>query len=151
MIAIDIHGLLPQTKSRTELVTHITERYIKLTCANPTPKISSTHLSHIFLSNWVILYGIPDIILSDRDQQFISKLFISRCHYLGEKRTLTTTYHPQTNRQTESYNRTLLSRLRLYVAYSRRNWDISVQSLTFSYICQPQRSTTVPPSSFTLT
>lgn len=68
---------------------------------------------------------------------FISKFFISVFQNLGVKNITTIAYHPQTNEQEERYNRTLVSRLRLYVASNQRNWDILGQQLTYRYNHQP--------------
>lgn len=50
-------------------------------CTLPTSNISWTHVTHLLLNNWVISSGIPDIILSDDCQEYVSKLFISLYQY----------------------------------------------------------------------
>ncbi|CDF39905.1 unnamed protein product [Chondrus crispus] len=64
---------------------------------------------------------------------------------------LTTAYHPQTNGQTERFNRTLVQRLRHYVAEHQRDWDEYIQPLTFAYNTQVHRSTETTPFDLVLT
>lgn len=68
---------------------------------------------------------------------------------LGLEKVTTTAYHPQTNRLVGRYNRTLVPRLRLYVAHNQRNREIFVQLLNYVYNFQPQCPSAV--SSFSLT
>ena len=58
---------------------------------------------------------------------------------------LTTAYHPQTNGQTERFNRTLVQRLRNYVEEHQRDWDEYIQPLTFAYNTQVHQSTETTP------
>ena len=62
-----------------------------------------------------------------------------------------TTYHPQSNGQTERFNRTLVQRLRHYLEEHQRDWDDYVQPLTFAYNTQVHRSTETTPFDLLLT
>ena len=52
---------------------------------------------------------------------------------LGEKSISTTTYHPQSNGQSEKLNRTILSALRKYVGEHPKDWDLYAESVTYAY------------------
>lgn len=62
-----------------------------------------------------------------------------------------TVFHPQKYGQVKRYNTTIVSLPRLYVSDSRRNWDLFVQPLSYTYNCQSRGSTDVFPFSMTLT
>ena len=144
-IAIDILGPLPRTKTGRQYVVVITDRYSKLTRAVPTAKITAPVVAAVVLEHWVIPYGIPNHILSDNGSQFVSKFFSALCAFLGAKLTTTTAYHPQTNGQTERYNKTIITRLRHYVNDHQTDWDLFVQPLTYAYNSQVHRSTGESP------
>ena len=57
----------------------------------------------------------------------------------------TTTYHPQTNRQVERFNRTIVSAIRAYIGEHPRDWDLYTNAITYAYNCQPQESTAIAP------
>ena len=59
--------------------------------------------------------------------------------------SFTTTYHPQTNGQTERFNRTIKAMIRSYLADHPGDWDLYTGALTFAYNCQPHSSTALAP------
>ena len=75
----------------------------------------------------------------------MSKFFQSVMRMFGTESVSTTPYHPQTNGQTERYNRTLADQLRHYVADNPATWDELLPVLTFAYNASPHRSTGVAP------
>lgn len=114
-IEIDILGplllRLPRTRSGNQFVVLNTDRYSTLARAVPPSQLSSTHVAHIFINNWVVTYGLPDIMQSDNGQNVCHRtLYLSLSVSWREKFT-TTAYHPQTNGKAELYNRTLVLRL----------------------------------------
>ena len=140
-VAIDLLGPLPRTTNGNRHVLVITDRFSKLSRAVPLVRINSTSVVRAFLENWAYPYALPETLLSDNGTQFTSKFFEEICTTLGVKHLTTTTYHPQANGQVERYNRTLVARLRHYVAENQRDWDEFVQPLTYAYNTQVHRST----------
>lgn len=68
-----------------------------------------------FIDDWVILYGIPNFVLSCNGPQFAAKLSEILCGYLGVNQNTTKAYNPQENVQKERYNNNIVTRLRNYV------------------------------------
>ena len=56
---------------------------------------------------------------------------------MGMKRALTTSYHPQADRQTENLNKTLEIALHAYVGPSCNNWAEFLKALALSYNTTP--------------
>lgn len=81
------------------------------------------------LEDWIVPYGIPDVVLTHNAKQFTSKFFAALCASLGAKLVTTMECNPQCNRQAERYNRTLVARLRHYIDEHQQVWDIFVQPL----------------------
>lgn len=78
-----------------------------------------------FVNHSVFVNGPPDSLLSDNENQFVSKFFQNVCRILGIKNLFTTTYHPQLNGQVERFNRTILAALRHYVVDLANDWDLT--------------------------
>ena len=69
------------------------------------------------------LHGLPESIVSDRGGQFISEFWKALCERLGIKSALSTSFHPETDGQTERFNAVMESYLRGYVNYMQDAWE----------------------------
>lgn len=72
-----------------------------LTGAHTTPKMLLTDAAHVFLNNWLIAYGTPDIVLPEHGQQFVRKFAISSYYFLGVKKSR---WQRTTDKQTIKWN-----------------------------------------------
>lgn len=90
-------------------------------------------------------------MLTDNDPQFIAQFFRYVCAILGIRRIPITAYHPQSNGQTERYDKSVAARLRHYVPDHQTKWDLFVQPLTYSYNTQVHKTTGTSPFSPSLT
>lgn len=67
-----------------------------------------------FFVHWVILFGIPERLLTDNGPQLVEQFFNAVCVVQKTKLMTKTAYYPQTNRQAERYNQANVSRPRHY-------------------------------------
>src|SRR6202167_6375951 len=65
---------------------------------------------------------------------------------MGMARSLTTTYHPQADGQTEVLNQSLEISLRAYVRPSRDDWAKHLDALSLSYNSKPHTATGFTPT-----
>lgn len=128
----------------------ITDRYSKFTRAISSSKAASAHNANIFFDQWTILYDILSILLTDNGTQIVFKFFETMCGLLGAKQLNTTAYHTQTNGRAERLSKTVVDRLRNYVAGQKHDWDRFVHPLTYAYNKQAHRSATAVPYNFLL-
>ena len=61
-------------------------------------------LAALYMERIVCLHGVPKKIVSDRGTQFTSHFWQQVHSLLGTKLNFSTTYHPQTDGQTERIN-----------------------------------------------
>eukprot|EP00877_Chromochloris_zofingiensis_P013317 jgi/Chrzof1/8239/Cz03g02190.t1 len=81
-------------------------------------------MAHIFIEQVYRLHGVPKEFVSDRDPRFTGEYWAEVCKLLGTKCALSSSYHPQTDGQTERANRVLEEMLRHYVnPSSMDDWD----------------------------
>ncbi|WVZ73567.1 hypothetical protein U9M48_021856 [Paspalum notatum var. saurae] len=93
----------------------------------------SERLAELYISRIVCLHGVPKRIISDRGSQFTS-CFWERLHdSLDSKLWFSTTYHPQTDGQTERSNQILEDMLRACAIQYGTSWDKSLPYAEFSY------------------
>ncbi|CDO69613.1 hypothetical protein BN946_scf184851.g1 [Trametes cinnabarina] len=78
-------------------------------------EFSAKDLAELFYERIWPLHGLPLQIISDRES------------------SMSTTYHPQTDGQTERVNQTLEQFLRCYVDYQKANWSKLLSTAEFAY------------------
>ena len=64
---------------------------------------------------------------------------------MGIKLNFSSTYHPQSDGQTEVVNRSLGNMLRSLIGESPKHWDIVLAKANFAYNDSPNRSTGMIP------
>ena len=64
----------------------------------------ATNIADIFLKQFFQLHGILKVIISDRDPKFIGNFWKSSFKGLNTKLNFSTSFHPQTDGETERVN-----------------------------------------------
>src|SRR5213079_1188157 len=72
-------------------------------------------------------------IVSDRGSIFTSQFWKALSKSLDLKQRLSTSFHPQTDGQTERMNQTVEQYLRIYCNYHQDNWSELLSLAEFSY------------------
>jgi hypothetical protein len=115
---------LPRTERGFDAIMVVGDRLSKMVHLMPNyttanaPTVAELYFDGVFKH-----HGIPDEVVSDRNPKFTSAFWRSMMQVLGTKLTMSTSYHAQTDGQTERLNRTLGLVLRAYVAKARTDWD----------------------------
>lgn len=99
----------------------------------------------LFMTNIFRLHGLPSDIISDRGPQFISKLWANIHETLKIKVKLSTSFHPQTDGQTEKTNSVLEQYLRNFINYQQDNWVSLLPFAEFSFNNSINASTKTSP------
>ena len=100
------------------------DRLTKMMKIVPTKKkIGAQATTQLFKEHIFRHYGLPEVIIADRDPRWNSLFWRNVFQTLGTKTRLSTAYHPQTYRQTERANRTIEDMLRAYVHPFGDDWD----------------------------
>jgi hypothetical protein len=103
-------------------------------CAIAKPKnITAEATSKILFERVWVHLGIPQTIVSHRDSRFLSTFWSILWSLLDTKLTKSTTFHPQTDGQTEVVNRMIVHILRIYNSKHPRTWDESIPYVQHSY------------------
>ncbi|GKD06401.1 putative reverse transcriptase domain-containing protein [Tanacetum coccineum] len=90
-------------------------------------------LARMYLKEVVTRHGIPVSIICDRDPRFASNFWRSLQKALGTNLYMSTTYHPQTDGQSERIIQTLKDMLRACVIDFGKGWVNHLPLVEFSY------------------
>ncbi|KAM4705173.1 MAM and LDL-receptor class A domain-containing protein 1 [Rhinophrynus dorsalis] len=94
---------------------------------------NSQTLADVFIKEVFRIHGVPAQIVSDRGTQFTSKFWKAFCSRLGIQLNFSSSYHPQSNGQTERTNQTLEIYLRHYVNAHHDNWASLLPLAEFAF------------------
>lgn len=83
---------------------------------------SALKVAQLFLDSVYKLHGLPQSIVSDRDKIFTSRLWQELFRLSGTTLKLSSSYHPQTDGQTERVNQCLETFLRSFAHACPKKW-----------------------------
>ena len=139
IVGIDIVGPLPVTKQGNRYILSTIDKFSRYVHLIPLQTITAENIAYEFRSKYLLKYGIPQQVLSDRGSQFTGSIFKILCKLFGIDKLFTTAYHPQTNGMIERFHRFLKQRLRVisnqykldFVNYD--DWDTYLAEIEFAY------------------
>ena len=133
-ITMDFVSGFPRTKKGHDSVWVIVDRLTKSAHFLPVRvDYSLNKLAEIYIDEIVRLHGTPVSIVSDRDPRFTSRFWPSLQEALGTKVKFSTSFHPQTDGQSERTIQTLEDMLRACVMEFKGSWDQHLSLMEFAY------------------
>ncbi|CAA7048694.1 unnamed protein product [Microthlaspi erraticum] len=134
MVTMDFVMGLPKTTGNKDAIWVIVDRLTKSAHFLAIKKTDGADkLAQKYLDVVVRLHGVPVSIVSDRDPKFTSIFSQAFQKALGTKVHLSTTYHPQTDGQSEQTIQTLEDMLRACVLYWEGKWGKYLPLVEFAY------------------
>ena len=111
----DLIGPLPKCQGYNAVLT-IIDSLTKAVKFEPTHvELTSEGFARILRDRVVRDHGLPRRIIHNRDTRFVSKYIRELLGLLGIKQNASTTYHPQTDGQTERMNQMIEQYLCVFV------------------------------------
>ncbi|GJY83655.1 putative reverse transcriptase domain-containing protein [Tanacetum coccineum] len=130
----DLNKLYWWPNMKTEIAKYVVDRLTKSVHFLPMKENDSMEkLTRQYLKEVVSRHGVPVSIISDRDGRFTSQFWQSLQDALGTQLDMSTTYHPQTDGQSERTIQTLEDMLRACVMDFGKTWDRHLPLIEFSY------------------
>ena len=143
-VSMDFITDLPKARGCTNIAVVVCRR-TKMAHFFPLRSLEALPVAESYLRNVIRLHGMPSDIVSDRGSTFTSNFWTALCRLANVDQKLSTTYHPQTDGQTEIVNQQLEQYLRHYVNYSQDNWIDYLPLAEFAHNSRRNASTRLSP------
>jgi hypothetical protein len=101
--------------------------------------------SKVYFDKVYCRHGLARKIVSDRDVRFTGAFWQELHKLLQVRLAMSSSFHPQTDGQTERANRTLEEMIRHYVAHKEDDWSRLLPALEFAYNTSKHRATGKSP------
>ena len=108
--------------------THKSAHFLPFRITSPLDRLAQLYVDEV-----VRYHGIPISIVSDRDPRFTARYWQSLQEAFGTKIKLSTTFHPQTDGQSERTIQTLEDMLRTCSMDYTGSWDTHLPLIEFAY------------------
>ncbi|MBW0495237.1 hypothetical protein O181_034952 [Austropuccinia psidii MF-1] len=124
----------------------VVDRFSKMAIFIPTyGTITALELAKIFISHVFSKHGLPVSIFSDIGSLFVSSFWTNLCQKLKISRDISTSFHPETDGQTEGVNQILEQYFWMYVSYHQDDWHTWHPLAEFAYNNSEHSSTKQSP------
>ena len=96
-------------------------------------QVTTEQTTKLFFQNVWVHFGFPKSIISDRDSRFVGSFWSSLWALMDTKLKKSTSFHLQTDGQTEVVNRTVVHLLRAYCSKNPKLWDEHLHYIQHAY------------------
>jgi hypothetical protein len=145
-VSHDLVTGLPKTPRGYDIIITFVYRLSKRILLVPTTStIDAVGYARLFFNNIFRHFGLPRVLVSDKDPCFTLNFWRALCKRLGTNLNMSTSHHPQTDGQTERANRMIEDMLKAYVAPHQSDWDEHLIAAEFAYNNSVQASTGSTP------
>ena len=132
VLGLDFMGPISPTARRNRYILTMVDHYTRLTMLVPTRLQTAEATVNALVAQWVVHYGVPRIIHTDRGTNFMSLIMTTLCERLGVRRTRTTPYRPQADGRVERANRTIKECLTRLLHEQPADWDVLLPQVSMA-------------------
>ncbi|XP_055522762.1 uncharacterized protein K02A2.6-like [Wyeomyia smithii] len=126
---MDYVGPLPASgKGRSTCLLVVTDVFSKFVLVQPFRQATAESLVQFVENIIFLLFGVPEVILSDNGTQFTSAMFQSLLAQYHVTHWRTPNYHPQVN-DTERVNRVITTAIRASIGKNHKDWTNNAQQI----------------------
>lgn len=128
-LTLDYLGPFPPSgKTRSTCLLVVTDVFTKFILVQPFKQATASSLIKFLEQSIFLLFGVPQIVLTDNGSQFTSKVFKELLSHYGITHWLTPSYHPQVN-NSERVNRVITTAIRATIKANHKMWADNIHNI----------------------
>ena len=136
-LTIDFILALPKSKKGYDCILSVTDKYPRRITLIPGKSTftAAEWATRLLRRLRKIDWGLPKVIISDRDRKFLKELWTALFTQLGVQLLYSTAYHPQTDGSSERTNQTVEIALRFWMATLNHpeEWPVTIPAIQSTY------------------
>lgn len=146
MLYIDFIGPLPRSKNGNMHILTVVDAFSKFVHAQPMRVANVKNLISFLENRIFLLFGVPEIVITDNGTQFTSNEFKNFLQRYEIKFWPVSRYHPQAN-AAEAANKSIGTSIRAYIKDEKdhREWDKCLSQITCAMNTSLHSSTKFSP------
>jgi hypothetical protein len=134
VVTMDFITKFPRTAKQHDSIMVVVDKLTKAAHFIPVKSMhKETNIVEIYMREIAKLHGVPKTIVSDRDSKFTQNFWKGLFKGFGTNLNFSTTYHPESDGQTERVNQVIEDMLRMYVMDKPSKWEDYLHLVEFSY------------------
>jgi hypothetical protein len=144
-VYVDIVGPFSCTEEGHKYILTCQDNLSKFLVAEPLRNQTAEEVSEALTHRVFLVYGIPNIILTDQGSNFMSEVFKGICKLFRIEKLNTVAYRPESIGALERSHKTLVTYLRSYVDSKLTSWDQWLPFACFMFNTTPHSITRFSP------
>lgn len=132
-VSLDIMGPLDVDNYNYKYILTLQCDLSKFVEAYPLETKETEVVARIFVSNFLLRYGIPKEIITDQGKEFMSSVMVEVCNLLNIKKINSTPYHHETLGGIENTHKSLGAYLRIQCENNKTDWSSWLPFWCFSF------------------
>jgi hypothetical protein len=134
MVTFDFIVKLPKTSRGNDSICVFVDKLTKLVhfvaCKE---EVSAKEFAELYVDHVFRLHGLSREFITDRDSRFTSAFWQEVTVLLGTRTVMSSSFHPQTDGQTERVSQTRETYLRHFVSVGLNDWDTLLSRAEFAH------------------
>ena len=145
-VSLDFITCLPKTPRGNDALIVFVDKFSKMTHLVPCNlNIDARQCAEAYRDHVFKYHGLAKKFLTDRDSRFTGNFTEALTTALHSRQALSTSFHPQTDGQTEIMNQIVEDTIRHYVSPTQEDWDTWLTPVEFAINNSYQKSINTTP------
>lgn len=145
-VHMDLTGPLPVTRDGHKYILVIKDFLSKYVWLTPLQDKTKEEVALAFVNDFICQAGIPNMVVSDKGNEFVNKIMKEVARILNILKISTTPYNPRADGFVENHNKTLKDQLYHYIdTLHQKDWDIYLPVIQLMYNTTVSLSTGYTP------